>query len=94
MAPAQISMMFSAMLIDVFQDRDGGFPIRYRFDDKLFNLRRLQAIAKVQTEVVDALLHAVIMAKNATTEREKMQESMDQVSQACDNYDLKINIKD
>ena len=35
-------MMFSAMLTAAFQDDDNGIPIRYRFDGKLFNLRRLQ----------------------------------------------------
>ena len=43
MAPTRFSMMFSATLIDAFQDVDAGFPIRYGFDDKLLNLRRLQA---------------------------------------------------
>ena len=46
------SMMFSVMLID-FQDGDNGIPIKYRFDGKLFNIRRLQAKSKVQTEVLD-----------------------------------------
>ena len=50
--------MFSAMLTDAFQDVDAGFPIRYRFDGKLLNLRRLQAKSKVQTDVVDKLLYA------------------------------------
>ena len=48
MAPKLFSMMFSAMLTDAFQDVDAGFPIRYRFDGKLLNLRRLQAKSKVQ----------------------------------------------
>ena len=39
MAPTLFSMMFSAMLTDTFQDVDAGFPIRYRFDGKLLNLR-------------------------------------------------------
>ena len=43
MAPTLFSMMFSAMLIDAFQDVYAGFPIRYRFDSKLLNLRGLQA---------------------------------------------------
>ena len=43
MAPTLFSMMFSAMRTDAFQDVDAGFPIRYRFDGKLLNLRRLQA---------------------------------------------------
>ena len=45
--------MFSAMLTDAFQDDDSGIPNRYRFDGKLFNLRRLQAKSKVQAEVLD-----------------------------------------
>ena len=49
-------MMFSAMLTDAFQDCDHGFQIRYRFDGKLFNLKRLQAESKVQTDVLDELL--------------------------------------
>ena len=57
------------MLTDAVQDCDEGFPIRYRFDGKLFNLRRLQAKSKVQTGVLDKLLYADDMAKNASTER-------------------------
>ena len=52
MAPTLFSMMFSAMLMDAFQDSDTGFPIRYRFDGNTFNLRRLQA-TKLQTDVLD-----------------------------------------
>ena len=74
------------------QDCDAGFLIRYRFDDKLFNLRRLQAKSKVQIYVQDELLYTVDMAKNAKTEK-KMQEAMDRVSQACDNHDLTISMK-
>ena len=62
------SMMFSAMLTDAFQDVDAGFPIRYRFDGKLLNLRRLQAKSKVQTDVVDKLLYADDLAENAKSE--------------------------
>ena len=47
LAPTLFSMMFSAMLTATFQDGDNGIPIRYRFDGKLFNLRRLQAKSKV-----------------------------------------------
>ena len=35
-------MMFSNMLTDAFQSGDNGIPNRYRFDGKLFNLRRLK----------------------------------------------------
>ena len=50
LASTLCSMMFSAMLTDAFQDGDNGIPIRYRFDGKFFNLRRLQDKSKVQTE--------------------------------------------
>ena len=52
--------------MDAFQDRDNGFPIRYRFDGTIFNFRRLQAKTKVQTDVLDELLYADDMDKNAT----------------------------
>ena len=60
-------MVFSAMLTDAFQDGDNGIPIRYRFDGKLFNRKRLQAESKVQTEVLDEFLFADDMAKGAQT---------------------------
>ena len=68
MAPTLFSIMFSAMLMDAFQDSDTAFPIRYRFDGNIFNLRRLQAKPKVQTDVLDELLYADDMDKNASSE--------------------------
>ena len=92
LAPTLFSMMFSTMLTAAFQDGDNGIPIRYRFDGKLFNLRRLQAKSKLQTEVLDEFLFADDMAKGAPTE-EKIKKGVDQVSDSCDNYDLTISIK-
>ena len=92
LASTLFSMMFSALLTDAFQDGDDGIPIRYRFDGKLFNLRRLQAKSKVQTEVLDEFFFTDDMAKGAPTE-EKMQNGMDQVSYSGDSYDLTISIK-
>ena len=63
--------MFSAMLTDDFQECDCGFPIRYRFDGKLVNIRRLQAKSKVQTDVLDKLLYADDLAENAKSETKK-----------------------
>ena len=83
--------MFSAMLTAAFQDGDNGIPIRFRFDEKLSNLR-LQAKSKVHTEVLAEFLFADDMAKGAPTE-EKMQKGVDQVSDSCDSYDLTISIK-
>ena len=92
LASTLFSSMFSAMLTDAFQDGDNGIPIRYRFDGKLFNLRRLQAKSRVQTEVLDEFLFANDMAKGAPTE-EKMQNDVDQVSDSCNSYDRTISIK-
>ena len=92
LASKLFSMMFSAMLTDAFQDGDNGIPMRYCFGGKLFNLRRLQAKFKVQTEVLDEFLFANDMPKGASTEK-KMQKGVDQVSNSCDSYDLTISIK-
>ena len=92
LAPTLFSMMFSAILTAAFQDGENGIPIRYRFDGKLLNLKRLQANSKVQTEVLDEFLFADDIAKGAATE-EKMQKGVDQVSVSCDNYDLTTSIK-
>ena len=90
LAPTLLSMMFSAMLTAAFQDDDNGIPIRYSFDGKLFNIRKLQAKSKGHTEVLDEFLFADDMANGAPTE-EKMQICVDQVSDSYDNYDLTIN---
>ena len=60
------------MFTDAFQVGDNSTPIKYRFDGKLFKLRRLQAKSKVQTEVLDEFIFADDMVKGALTE-EKMQ---------------------
>ena len=78
---------FNTVQHDVFQDGDNGIPIRYRFDGKLFNLRRLLAKSKEQTEGLDEFLFADDMAKGAPTE-EKVQKGVDQVPDSCDSYDL------
>ena len=74
MTPTLFTMMFSAVLMDAFQDSDTVFPIRYRFDGNIFDLRRLQAKTKVQIDVLDELLYADDMDKNARSEA-KMQRS-------------------
>ena len=59
-----------------FQECYAGWHIKYRFDGKLFNLRRLQAKSKVQTYVLDKLFYANALAENAKTET-KMQGAVD-----------------
>ena len=91
LASTLFSIMFSVMHTDAFQDSDNDIPIRYRFDGKVFNLRRLKAKSNVQTEMLDVFRFADDMAKGAPTE-EKMQKGVDQVSDSCDSYDLTISI--
>ena len=71
LAPTLFSVMFSAMLTAAFQDGDNVIPIWYRFDGKLFNLRRLQAKSKVQINVLDEFLFADDMTKDAPTEEKR-----------------------
>ena len=91
LAPTLFSMMFSAMLTDAFQDCDDGFPIRYRFDGKLFNLRRLQAKSKV-TQMCSMYFTMPMTWQRMPQQRGRCKRLI-RVSQACGNYDLKISIK-
>ena len=68
MAPTLFSMLFSAMLTDAFTHVDAGFPIMYRFDGMLLNLRRLHAKSKVQPGVADKLIYADDLVENVKSE--------------------------
>ena len=93
MAPTLFSMMFSAMLTDAFQDVDAGFPIRYRFDGKLLNLRRLQAKSKAQTDVIDKLFYADADDLTENAKSEDKCKGLFCMSKACDNFQLTICTK-
>ena len=82
--------MFAAMLMKAFKDSSTGIPIRIQYDGNLFNLRRLQALSKVNETKIRDLLLADDCALNAATEQE-MQREVDQFSSACDDFGLIIN---
>ena len=90
LAPTLFSMMFAAMLMKAFKDSSTGIPIRYRYDGNLFNLRRLQALSKVNETKIRNLLFAEDCALYAATEQE-MQREIDQFSFPCDVFGLIIN---
>lgn len=92
LAPTLFSLMFSAMLTDAFAGTDIGIGIRWRFDGSVFNLRRLQAKTKVQSDTINDFLFADDCALNATSEA-NMQHGVDKFSDACDNFGLTISIK-
>jgi len=85
LAPTFFSMVFAVMPTDAFQNYENGIPLRYRTDERIFNLRRLQAITKVKETVIRDFLFAHDCALNASTE-EKMQHELDPFSSACDNF--------
>ena len=66
--------------------------IRYRTNGRLFNLRRLQAKAKVHIKKLRDFLFAVDCALNAGS-AEDMQHSVDLFSNACSNFALTISTK-
>ena len=90
LATTSFSMMFSVILIDAFRDCDAGIKIWYRFDGKLFNLRRLQAITKVKKTVIRDLPFADHCALNVNTEQE-MQWKVDKLSTASESFGLTIS---
>ncbi|CAL1540204.1 unnamed protein product, partial [Lymnaea stagnalis] len=92
LAPTLFSIMYSAMLSDVFKDSATGLPIRFRTDGSVFNLRRLQAKTKVKHNTINELLFADDCALNALSEA-VMQHSVDTFSEACNNFGLTINTK-
>ena len=53
----------------------------------------MQTKTKVQTDVLDKLFHADDLYKNASSGAKNAFRTMGQVSQSCDNYDLRISAK-
>ena len=51
-------IFFSIMQLVAFRDCDVGVPVRFRTDNSIFNLRRLQARTKTFIAVICDLLHA------------------------------------
>ena len=92
-SPSFFSILFSALLFDTFSGSDIGIDIRYRTDGSVFNLRRVQAKAKVRIDIVNEFLFADDCALNATT-KANMQNCVNKFSVACDNFGLTINIKE
>ena len=72
--------------------QNDSMAIRYRNNNTLFNLRRLQARIKVNEERVRDLLFADDCAVDDRSEDE-MQRNMDIFSSACDAFGLTIRPK-
>ena len=92
LAPALYSLVFSAMLTEALNHSSSGIPITYRCDGKLFNLRRLQAITKIEEISIINLLFADDCTLKAITEHQ-IQRELDQFSSSWENFGLNINTK-
>ena len=92
LAQILFSMMFSAIFTDAFRDCRSGIVIRYRFDGKLFSIKRLQAVTKLKETVISDFLFADDCALNASNKQE-MQQLRDRFSSVCDSFGLTISIR-
>ncbi|VDM02582.1 unnamed protein product [Schistocephalus solidus] len=90
LALTQISLMFSAMLMDANCDEQPGSGSIYRTDGHLLNSRRMQASMRVSMTTVHDLLFMDDCALNTVTE-EDMQRSMDLFATGCTDFRLTIS---
>ena len=67
-------------------------PIRYRIDESIFNLRRLQAKTNVSTDTINDFVFAEDDALNTASEA-AMQYSVDKLSDTCNNFGMTLSTK-
>ncbi|BHF58979.1 hypothetical protein SprV_0100193400 [Sparganum proliferum] len=90
LAPTLFSLMFSAMLMDVYCDECPGIGINHRTDGYLPNSRRMQTPTRLFTTTIHNLLFADYCALSSTTE-EDMQRSMDLFASGCAHFEVTTN---
>ncbi|BHF64231.1 hypothetical protein SprV_0200723200 [Sparganum proliferum] len=90
LAPTLSSLMFSAILMDVYRDERPGIRIVCRTDGQHLNHRPMHFHSRVSSTTVHEHPFADDYALSTTTE-EDMQRSMDFVANARNNFDLIIN---
>ncbi|BHF74400.1 hypothetical protein SprV_0501748600 [Sparganum proliferum] len=89
-APALVSLMFSAMLMDGCRDDHPGVRIAYRTDVHLLNSRCMQAPTRLSTTTVHDLLFVDDCALN-TTAKENIQLNLGPFAADCAKFELTIN---
>ncbi|VDM01432.1 unnamed protein product [Schistocephalus solidus] len=90
MAPTLFSLMFSAMLMDAYQNEHPGIRIAYRTDGHLIGSRHMQSLTRVSTTTVHDFLFADDCALNTVT-KEDMQRSIDFFVASCAAFGLTIS---
>nr|VZI33140.1 unnamed protein product [Spirometra erinaceieuropaei] len=86
-----LSLIFSAVLIDVYRDQRPGIRIDYRTDENILNSRRMQALTRLSTVYIHGRLLSDDRALNSTAE-EDMQRSKDLFTSSCAHFGLKVII--
>ena len=89
--PTLFSITFAAMLLDAFSDCDRGVYIQFRTDEKLFNLRRLQA----KTKMFKATLREFLFEDDCTVDvhsHKDMQYITEHFAAACRRFELTISL--
>ncbi|VDM02915.1 unnamed protein product [Schistocephalus solidus] len=90
LAPAILSLMFSAVLTDEYREERPRIRIAYRMDGRLLNQRLMHFHSCVSTATIHELLFADDCTFKAMTE-EEIQRNLDLFATACDNFRLRIN---
>ena len=91
MTPSLFSIEFSAMLHNAFEDCNRDVMIRFRRDGSIFNLRHLQAKAKMSTMLLCGLLYVDDCTLIAHTSNDA-QFIVNNFSRACCRYGFTISI--
>ena len=92
LAPVLFGIFFALLLRHAFGTASEAVCLRTRSDDRLFNLGRLRAKAKVcETHIIDMLFTEDAAATTHT--QQELQALMDHFSQACKNFGLTISLK-
>ena len=91
LAPTLFSIFFSLLLNHAFKHSTEGVYLHTRSDGKLFNLARLKAKTKVRTVLIRELLFADDAAL-VTHKEEELQQLINQLSHACNEFGLSISI--
>lgn len=92
LAPTLFSLMFATMLFTALSKTDAGITLRYRFDGRFFDLRRLKAKTKILETLVRDFLFADDCALAALNEKD-LQELASCLSEAAKAFGLTISLK-
>ena len=91
-APTLFSIYFAVLLMHAFKNCEVGVLLLFRTTGKVFNLRRFNTKSKVFQDLIRELLYADDADFVAHTEAD-MQIILDNFSEACDAFGLKISLK-